>query len=286
MTEPTRPILRYFGGKWILAPWIISHFPKHRIYCEAFGGGGSVLMRKAPSYAEVYNDLDDEIVNVFQVLRDPEMSAEFKRQIVLTPFARTEFDTAYIPTLDPVLRARATVIRAFMGFGSDGHNADAGKTGFRANSNRSGTTPAHDWANWPDQIKIFTDRLRGVVIENRDALAVMLQQDSPETLHFVDPPYVHETRSGKHNYRFEMTDEQHMVLCGGLKVLQGMVILCGYENPIYSRLGWKSVTHAAHADGARDRTEVLWLNPAAVAGAAQKSLFEHSLETHESGDKP
>lgn len=66
---PTRPVLRWHGGKWVLAPWIIGHFPPHRIYTEAFGGGASILMRKARAYSEVYNDLDEDVVNIFRVLR-------------------------------------------------------------------------------------------------------------------------------------------------------------------------------------------------------------------------
>jgi DNA adenine methylase len=272
--NPERPILRYFGGKWILAPWIISHFPPHRIYVEPFGGAASVLMRKPRSYAEVYNDLDGEIVGFFRILQDLATSAELERRLRLTPFARDEFDNAYTEPKDAIDRARFLVIRAFMGFGSDGHNPDSGKTGFRANSNRLGTTPAHDWINWPDEIKRFTARLEGVVIENRDAKEVMRQQDSPETLHFVDPPYVHATRGAKHSYRCEMTNEQHEELCDFLKTLKGMVVLCGYDHPIYERIGWETVRREAHADGARDRIEVLWLNPAAVKAQAQQSLFE------------
>ncbi len=272
MIEPQRPVLRYFGGKWLLAPWIISHFPAHRVYVEPFGGAASVLMRKTRSYAEVYNDLDGEVVNLFRILRDPERARALEGRLRLTPFAREEFDAAYLPPHDEIDQARLLIIRAFMGFGSDGHNPDSGKTGFRANSNRSGTTPAHDWINWPDNIKAFTARLDGVVIENRPAVEIMAQQDSPEALHFVDPPYVHDTRGAKHSYRHEMTNDDHEKLCDFLLGLQGAVILCGYENPIYEKLGWAHAKREAHADGARDRTEILWLNDRAWAGQSQKSF--------------
>jgi DNA adenine methylase len=80
---PRRPVLRYHGGKWMLAPWIISHFPTHRIYVEPLGGSASVLLRKPRSYAEVYGDLDGEIVNVFLMAR--ERPDELRRALELTP---------------------------------------------------------------------------------------------------------------------------------------------------------------------------------------------------------
>lgn len=145
---PTRPVLRWHGGKWLLAPWIISHFPAHDVYVEPFGGGGSVLMRKARAYAEIWNDLDGDVVNLFRVLRSSDAD-RLVAHLRLTPFAREGFVEAYGESQDPVERARRLIIRSFQGFGSDGHNG-ARITGFRANSSRSGTTPAHDWANYPD----------------------------------------------------------------------------------------------------------------------------------------
>jgi DNA adenine methylase len=183
----TRPMLRYHGGKWKLAPWLISQFPTHRIYVEAFAGAASVLIRKPRTYGEIFNDLDSEVVNVFRVLQDPSTAAALERRIVLTPFAREEFRRAYEEPTDDVDRAAKMIIRSFMGFGSASMTR-MHITGFRSNASRCGSTPAQDWAKWPDAITGFTDRFQGVCVENRDAIAVMAQHDSLSTLHYVDPP--------------------------------------------------------------------------------------------------
>lgn len=269
MNIPKRPIMRWHGGKWRLAPWIISHFPEHRVYVEPFGGAGSVLLRKSRSYAEVYNDLDGEAVNLFQVVRD--RGDELRALLELTPFARTEFIESYEPSSDPLEQARRTCARSFMGFGSNSHNR---KTGFRSNSNRSGTTPAHDWANYPAALDAIIERLRGVVIECRDAKEVIAAHDSHETLIYVDPPYVAGTRDKGSDYKFEMSDSDHIDLAMFLSDAKGMVIVSGYESKIYDDIyrGWKKVTRAALADGARKRVEVLWINKAALSRLDNKQL--------------
>lgn len=256
-----RPLLRYHGGKWLLASWIISHFPDHRIYVEPFGGAASVLLQKRRSYAEVYNDLDDEIVNLFCIVR--ERGQDLIDALIYTPFSRKEFELSYQPTQDNFERARRTVIRSFMGFGSA--SSSGRKTGFRSNSNRSGTTPAHDWKNYPDALNAIVERLRGVVIENRDAKQVMKAHDTKKTLHYVDPPYVLNTRYNGDKtkcYNFEMKDDQHVELCEFLKQLNGTVILSGYDNELYNDLlkGWIKHHRKAYADGAKERKEVLWIN--------------------------
>lgn len=272
-----RPVIRYHGGKFgsggSVARRIAGLFPPHRVYVEPFGGAASVLMQKPRSYAEIYNDRYDGVVNVFRVLRDPEASAELERRLRLTPFARAEFEqctAADIDDLDDdVEKARRIIFRAFSGFGSAASNPTY-NTGFRSSSNRSGTTPAHDWRNYPDHIAAFTRRLQGVVIENADACVVMQRHDCAEALHYVDPPYVHSTRRLKRRgytseYLFEMTDEDHEALAGVLSGLAGMVVLSGYQSDLYGRLfaEWQSVEFTALADGASSRTEVLWLNEAA-----------------------
>lgn len=267
-----RPLLRWHGGKWRLAPWILQHFPPHRIYIEPFGGAASVLLRKPRSYAEIYNDLDETVVGLFRVLRS-NRAIELVRLLELTPFARCEFEAAYQVAEDPVEEARRLIVRSFMGFGSDGFNR-AVRTGFRSASNRSGTTPAHDWANYPVALSAIIERLQGVVIERRDAIEVCRQHDGPTTLHYLDPPYMPETRSGKsrksgeryHAYPHEMTESDHAALLGALPNLAGAVVLSGYPSPLYDAVlvGWRRVRCTALADGARRRVEMLWLNPRAT----------------------
>jgi len=263
--QPSRPVLRWHGGKWMLAPWIIANLPPHRIYVEPFGGAASVLMRKPRAYAEVYNDLDLEVVNLFQVLRDKDLAQELCRQLSLTPFSRVEFAQAYEACDDPMERARRLVIRAYMGFGSNGHQR---LTGFRNNTRRTGSAPAQSWANYPECLEVVTERLRGVVIESRDALEIIQQQDSPETLFYVDPPYVAETRDGGRDYAHELDEQGHKDMAEVLQKCKGMVVVSGYPCPLYDEqlfTGWHRVEREALADGARKRTEVLWINDAAMA---------------------
>jgi len=288
-SSPTRPVLRWHGGKWLLAPWIIGHFPPHRTYVEPFGGAASVLLRKPRTYAEVYNDLDDQVVNLFRVLQDDAQAARLRHLLELTPFSRAEFEAAWDHTDEPVEMAKRLIARSFMGFGSNAHS-DMGRghktTGFRASSSRSGTTPAHDWTNYPDCLPAIVDRMRGVIIERRPAIQVMQQHDRASTLHYVDPPYLPETRNRrnpydpKHQYRHELTVADHEELLEALRGLKGMVVLSGYPASLYDKTlgGWHRVERKALADGARARTEVLWINPRALSAitsaARQMHLFE------------
>jgi len=266
-----RPALRYHGGKYLQAPHIISHFPEHRTYVEPFGGGASVLLRKPISFSEVYNDLDDEVVGFFRVLRDH--GRRLVELLELTPFSRAEFNGAYQPTGDPIERARRTAIRSFMGFGSDGIHSSH-RTGFRGRSQRSGTTPAGDWANYPMNLRRLIERFQGVVIEQREALRVIVGYDSPTTLFYVDPPYVHSTRQRvdrARGYRHELSDANHRSLLEVLNSVQGMVVLSGYPSPLYEEMlgGWRRIERTGpFSDGARKRTEVLWLRNVSVSAEA------------------
>ncbi|HDG1709977.1 TPA: DNA adenine methylase [Kluyvera ascorbata] len=263
------PAIRYHGGKFRLASWIIGYFPEHRCYVEPFGGGASVLLKKEPSEAEVYNDLDGDVVNLFRVLRNQETAQQLIDACALTPYSRDEFNCAYEDCDNRVEQARRLVVRAAMAFGSAG--ATKGKTGFRLDTKRNSATAQRIWARQPDNLAAVASRFAGVLIENRSAIQCMRDHDTASTLHFVDPPYVHETRveTAKNSaYRFEMTNEEHVELLNALKELHGAVIVCGYNSDLYNDTltGWKRVTRTTAANGATgsvQRTECLWLNPVA-----------------------
>jgi len=272
VTTPTSPILRYHGAKFRLAKWVMSFFPEHHTYVEPFGGAAGVLLQKDRAYAEVYNDLDGAVVNFFRVVRDPETRARLIEAIVLTPYARDEFDLAWEPTTDLIEEARRLAIRAQMGFGSAG--ATKGSTGFRIDTRREYGTAQHLWTLYPDAIHIAGERLQSVLIENRPAIEVMRQHDGTDTLHFVDPPYMLETRvlqaNGRGYYKHEMTDEQHAELLDVLLELEGFVVLSGYSSELYNTKlrDWTKYETKARISASRGtglRTECVWVNPACRA---------------------
>ncbi|OBA12122.1 DNA methyltransferase [Acinetobacter calcoaceticus] len=276
MTNINAPLIRYHGGKFRLADWVIKHFPKHTCYTEAFGGAAGVLLQKPRAYAEVYNDLDGEIVNLFRVLRNEENRNKLIEQLVFTPYSRDDFQVAWEPCDDSIEKARRLIIRAQMGFGSAG--ASKGITGFRIDTKRAYGTAQSLWVTYPNHLAIVGQRLSGVLIENRPAIQVLQDHDDSETLHYVDPPYVHNTRySGAKTgrvYRHEMSDQDHEELLKVLLELEGKVIISGYPSEIYNDyLGkWKRVDTSARISSGRGtdtRTECLWISP----NAQQTDLF-------------
>lgn len=275
-----RPAVRWHGGKWIAGKWIIDNMPAHSVYCEPYGGGANVLLQKPCCGPEVYNDLDGAVVNLFRVLQNPISAETLRRRLEFTPFARAEFDRSYEPPTDDIDFAWKTIVRSQMGHGTDSVTRTC-RTGFRSKLTGSRAIPSETWERWPSSVPDLVDRLRGVTIERRDAVEVMLRFDRTDTLFYVDPPYVQSSRSSlgrrgvaTHGYRHEMSDEDHRALSAALHGMKGMVMLSGYKTALYRELygGWKSLESAALADGAKPRTEVLWFNAAAWEHRPQKQL--------------
>jgi DNA adenine methylase len=269
VTEQTieRPPLRYFGGKWRIASWVISHFPEHKTYCEPFGGGASVLLSKPRVECEIYNDLDSEIHNFFWVLRH--RTDELLDQLKNTPFGRRELLESYVANENPLEQARRTVVRSWMSFSSQA--STGGRSGFRnfvTLSNGNKRSYGREWTDLPAELEKVASRLRGVMLENRNGIDVIQALNSSQVLMYVDPPYLAETRSKecRSSYRHEMSDKDHDDLLNVLTESSAMVILSGYASERYQNAlkGWSRLSKQSYTQnsmGAGAREEVLWINP-------------------------
>lgn len=256
-------VLRYYGSKFTLAEWIIKHFPAHRHYVEPFGGAANVLLIKEPSRLETYNDLNNQIVNFFRVLRsEPQKLIE---QIKLTPWARREFEYCLDEREDDSLieQARKLYYRLWMSFSGEYKST---KSNF-ARHNKGGRSVRNKFDT--DNLFAASKRLLSVQIENRDAFKLIEEMDSADTLFYLDPPYIFSTRTKSKSYSHEMTNDAHRRFAELLYSVQGFVVLSGYPSKIYEELfekkGWQRVEKEARVMGGGKKTECLWLNPKTVS---------------------
>ncbi len=271
----TRPALRYYGGKWRIAPWVISHFPQHHCYVEPFAGAGSVMFRKEPAPFEVLNDLDGNVINFFRVLR--ERTEELKRAIEYTPFSRKETYLAGEPTSDELELARRFYVRSWQ----TQHGAPyLGKNGWRF-GRRGGHDKRSAVDDWNDtkRLPAIARRLKVVQIESDDALKTIARFDSDRTLFYCDPPYVASTRRdrwAKNGYHCELTDEQHEQLSQVLHGIKGMAIVSGYPSDLYEQLygDWRKVSIKNRTGRNKPVIESLWISPAAASMQSQRLMFE------------
>jgi DNA adenine methylase len=258
--KPSKQTFRYYGGKWSLAEWIISHFPPHDLYLEPFFGSGGVFFTKMPSAVEVISDLNGEIVHFFKALRT--QPDALIRAILLTPYAESEYQSVFDGRLvDDIERARRFYIRLKMSWANswekDIFRRDKGGRMKRDNAPNLFSHIAHLYG--------AANRLKEAQIDCADAIAQIQRYNRPDALVYLDPPYVAETRGQKTRYESEMTDEQHRDLARAAKETPAMVIVSGYPSALYDELyaGWKVVTTQAVDMINKPRTECLWINPTA-----------------------
>ncbi|MBQ9346898.1 MAG: DNA adenine methylase [Oscillibacter sp.] len=264
-----RAVLKYAGAKWGIASWVIGFFPPHHSYLEPFFGSGGVFFRKARSNIETVNDIDGEIVNLFQCIReDPERLA---REVYWTPYGREVYDTAFSKDApsDRYARAVRLLTRCNMGHG---FRTTGERVGWKNDViGRERAYAARDWAVLPESILAAAERLRGVQIERAPAVEVISRFNAKGTLIYCDPPYLLSTRHGK-QYRHEMTDEDHLELLSVLKKHSGPVLISGYPSAMYdSELsGWRRETTISTDQLSQVKQEVLWMN---FDPPAQLNLF-------------
>ncbi len=225
---------------------------------EPFFGSGAVLFNKPRSNIETVNDLDGNVVNLFEWIRKaPERLAH---EIYYIPYARKVYDDAFslVPE-DSFEKAVNFYIRLNMGHG---FRTNGEKVGWKNDvQGRERAYAAQNWCRLPEKIIQAAERLRGVQIENRPAVEVMQRFNSPKVLIYLDPPYVLGTRHGK-QYRCEMDDTGHNDLLDAALAHKGPVLISGYDNPLYAdRLGsWHREETICYSQTASRKREVLWMN--------------------------
>jgi DNA adenine methylase len=230
---------RWYGGKYGQLDWLLPLLPKTHLFCEAFAGSAVVLLNREPSEVEVLNDIDSEVTNFFQVLRN--RPDELIEKLYLTPFSREEFKRAIEAknnkNLDPVERARLFFIRAEQVRIGLEQTATLGRWAWCKYTSRSGMAGSVSrWVNRILALWAVAERLREVLIENDDAFNVIKRYDGERTLFYLDPPYPHEVRGDPRAYGFEMSEADHKRLATLLHSVKGKVALSGYKGPLLERL--------------------------------------------------
>lgn len=261
-----RIVFGWYGGKFSHLNWLLPLLPKCHHYCEPFAGSAAVLLNREPSPVETYNDIDGEVVDFFRVLRTHK--DELIEAIGLTPFSREEFYQAVsgngrgVPDLE---RARRFFVRARQARTGLAQTASLGRWANCKNTSRAGMSGVV--SRWLGSIEDLPDialRLLRVQIENRPALEVIRLYDSPATLFYCDPPYLHETRGDSKAYGFEMDEEQHVELAAALHRCKGDVAISGYRCDLMDRLygDWRrfdAPMKQCHSIK-KPRQECLWMN--------------------------
>lgn len=280
----TESPVSYFGGKSAMVADLVAMMPHHQMFVDVFGGGGSVTLGKPSSPVEIYNDINFDLANFFRVVRSDDLFDEFYKRCVCTPYSRHIYyeckerlrEFAAEDNVISVDRAWVLFVVLRMAFASD---LTGSGWSFSATMSRRQQMPVtiSKYISAIERLPEVRKRLRRVCIENHHFREIIQGYDTPETLFYLDPPYVSSTRRGG-GYVFEMVDDEHRELVGLLLNLKGAALLSGYAHEIYTPLeeaGWRRCDFSARCrsyitkgkmNESNDRIECVWVSPSCDAG--------------------
>jgi DNA adenine methylase len=259
-----RPPVKWHGGKHYLAARIVSLFPNHRVYCEPFCGGASVLLNKWRSAVEIAGDINPALIGFLTVLRD--RPDELIRRLRAIPYAPQSFQWACEASGDHDMIESAERFMVRNRFSRGG----LGK-GFAWSDRKRGGQPGdvNAWQTILTELPAIARRMQGVELHCADAVDLIRKSDSPDALHYCDPPYPHSVRTARSAYQHEMTDEDHLRLLDAILSVRGAVVLSGYRSAIYDDAlrSWdrheiEMANNSGQTKVKSRRVEVIWLNPA------------------------
>ena len=256
----------WYGGKFSHLDFILPNLPEDAVhFCDVFGGSAAILINRNPAQVETYNDLDSELVNFFETLRN--QGPKLIKAISLTPFSREELIRACRPEpkLTKLERARRFYVRARQTRTGLAQTSSEGRWAHCVLTSRAGMAGAVSrWLGAIDGLPEIVQRLQRVQIENAPALELIERYDTEETLFYLDPPYVHESRNDSNAYGHEMTDAEHIELANLLHEIRGRAVVSGYRTKLYDRLfsEWSRIDAPVKTCNSSKgkRQESLWLN--------------------------
>lgn len=256
----------WYGGKYSDLDFLLPHIPNDAMhFCDVFGGSTAVLLNMEPYKVETYNDIDSELVNFFETLRN--QGSKLIKAIGLTPFSREELVNACTPQsgLSKLERARRFYVRARQTRTGLAQTSSEGRWAHCVLTSRAGMSGAVSrWLGSVEGLSEIAQRLQRVQIENAPAIEVVQRYDTIDTVFYVDPPYVHSSRGDSSAYGYEMSDSDHEQLSAVLNLAEGRVVLSGYRSDLYDSLykNWRRedaeerICHSVR----QPRQESVWMN--------------------------
>lgn len=256
----------WYGGKFSHLDFILPNLPDDAMhFCDVYGGSAAVIINRKPSLVETYNDIDSELVNFFETLRNQE--EQLIKAISLTPFSREELIIACTPeqNLTKLERARRFYVRARQTRTGLAQTSSEGRWAHCVLTSRAGMAGAVSrWLGAIEGLPEIVQRLQRIQIENAPALDIIERYDSSDTLFYLDPPYAHESRSDKKAYGYEMTDGEHFELSAMLDQIKGRAVISGYRSKLYDELykNWIRIDSDEKTCNSSKgkRVESIWLN--------------------------